>query len=166
MYGVSAHTRASVRVLIAGRTTREENRAGVKRGARIADVGPVFVVSVVVAVEAVCHRKRSAGLERRNAGELPPAQGMFRPAGPGTRNRPQISDGQTLRAVVVTQPAIELQSSKHCRNRCQIISARSLHVDITDAVAGAVDELRPRIRSRHLEAAPKAAIQARLQGII
>src|SRR5215831_20571243 len=103
MHGVSAYTRAGVRVLIAGRTTGEDNRAGVDRRTRIADVGPVFVVSVVVPVEAVCHRKWSAGLERHNSGELPPAQGIFRPARPGTRNRPQISDGQTLRAVVVTQ---------------------------------------------------------------
>src|SRR5215813_15407007 len=101
MNGVSAHTRASVRVLIAGRTTREDNRTGVKWGAGIADVGPVLIVSVVAPVEAVCHRKWSAGLERRNAGELPPAQGMFRPAGLGTGNRPQISDGQTLRSVEV-----------------------------------------------------------------
>src|SRR5262249_35795271 len=115
MHGVSAHTRAGVRVLIAGRTTREHNRAGVNRRAGIADVGPVLIVSVVVPVEAVCHRKWSAGLERCNAGELPPAEGIFQPAGLGTRNRPQISNGQTLRAVVVTQPAIELQSSKHYR---------------------------------------------------
>src|SRR5215831_569302 len=141
MHRVSAHTRASVRVLIAGWTTGEDNRAGVDRCTRIADVGPVFIVSVVVPVKAVCHRKWSAGLERRNSGELPPAQGIFRPARAGTRNRPQISDGQTLRAVVVTQPAIELQSSKHCRNRRQIILGRSLRIDATQAVAGAVDEL-------------------------
>src|SRR5262245_44553220 len=145
MHGVSAHTRAGVSVLIAGWTTGEDNRAGVDRRARIADVGPVFVVSVVVPVESVCHRKWSAGLERRNSSELPPAQGIFRPARPGTRNRPQISDGQTLRAVVVTQPAIELQSSEHYRNRRQIILCRSLRVDTTYAVARAVDELRPRI---------------------
>src|SRR5262249_50553688 len=166
MHVVSAHTRISVRVLIAGRTTGEDNRAGVKRGTRVADVGPVLVVSVVVPVEAVCYRKWSAGLERCNAGELPPAEGIFRPAGLGTRNRPQISNGQTLRAVVVTQPAIELQSSEHYRNRRQITVGRSLHIDITHAVAGAVDELRPRIRSRHLKAAPEAAIQTRLQGMV
>src|SRR5262245_32327163 len=166
MHGGSAHARAGVIVLIAGRTTREQNRARVDRRTRIADVGPVFVVSVVVPVEAVCHRKWSAGLERRNSGELPPAQGIFRPARAGTRNGPQISDGQTLRTVVVTQPSIELQSSKHYRNRRQIILARSLRIDTTQAVAGAVDELRPRIRSRHLEAAPEAAIQTRLQGMI
>src|SRR5215471_6406756 len=161
MNGVGAHTGASVRVLIAGRTTREHIRAGVDRRARIADVGPVFVVSVVVPVKAVCHRKWRTGLERRNAGELPSAQRMFRPARPGTRNGPQISDGQTLRAVVVTHPSIELQSSKHYRNRRQIILGRSLRIDSTHAVASAVDELRPRIRSRHLEAAPEAAIQTR-----
>src|SRR5215510_12726946 len=102
MHVVSAHTRASVRVLIAGRTTGEDNRARVKRSAGIADVGPVLIGSVVVPVEAICHRKWSAGLERCNAGELPPAEGIFRPAGPGTRNRPQISDSQTLRPVEVT----------------------------------------------------------------
>src|SRR5215813_4232357 len=166
MHVVSAHTRASVRVLIAGRTTGEDNRTGVKWGAGIADVGPVLVVSVVVPVGTICHRKWSAGLERCNAGELPPAEGIFRPAGLGTRNRPQISNGQTLRAVVVTQPAIELQSSEHYRNRRQITVGRSLHIYITYAVAGAVDELRPRIRSRDLEAAPEAAIQTRLQGMI
>src|SRR5262249_1090720 len=138
-------TRAGVIVLIAGRTTGEDNSAGVKRGARVADVGPVFVVSVVVPVKAVSHRKWSTGLERRNAGELPPAQGMFRPARSRARNRPQISDGQALRAVVVTDPSIELQSSKHYRNRRQIILARSLRIDTTQAVASAVDELRPRI---------------------
>src|SRR5215831_17346990 len=117
MNGVSAHTRACVRVLIPGRTTGEDNRAGVKRGARIADVGPVFVVSVVV-------------------------------------------------TVVVTQTAVELQSSKHYWNRRQIILGRSLRVHTTQTVAGAVDELRPRVRSRHLEAAPEAAIQMRLQSMI
>src|SRR5262249_60820794 len=100
MNGVSAHTRASVRVLIAGRTTGEDNRTGVKWGAGIADVGPVLIVSVVVPVGTVCHRKWSAGLERRNAGELPPAQRMFRPARAGTRHGQQISHDQTLRASV------------------------------------------------------------------
>src|SRR5262249_24822836 len=135
MHVVSAHTRAGVRVLIAGRTSGEDNRAGVKRSAGIADVGPGSAgVSEVAPVEAVCHRKWSAGLERRNAGELPPAQGMFRPAGLGTGNRPQISDGQTLRSVEVAQPAIELQSSEHHRNGRQIV--RLLHIDSTYAIAG------------------------------
>ncbi len=74
--------------------------------------------------------------------------------------------GQTLRAVEVAQSTIELQSPEHYRNRRQITVGRGLHIDITHAVAGAVDELRPRVRSRHLETAPKAAIQTRLQGMI
>src|SRR5260370_492166 len=105
--------------------------------------GPID--SIVVPVRTVPNRKGSPGLERCDAGNRPTAQGIFPPARPRSRNRPQVSDSQPVRAIEIAQSAIELQPSLGYRYRCTVLLVWLLGAQITGAFTCAVDELGPRI---------------------
>lgn len=107
--------------------------------------------SIVVPVRAACDRERGAGLERRDAGDGPSAQGILPPTCPRSRHLLQINDGQPVRAIEIAHSTIH---------------ASDLWFDGADAGAGAVDVFRPAIRRRQLESTRKAPIYASLQGMI
>src|SRR5262249_35849612 len=110
----------------------------------------------------VSHSKGRPGLESRDARNLPFAEDVFQPAGPRSGNFPKIDDGQTLRTIEVARSTINLHPALHYRNRRQVRVTRFLHIDRANAVASAIDELRPRVRRRTLESPREPAVQTSL----
>ena len=165
MHVAGTHAGKCIGILIAGRAAREDDRPRVQRRVGIADVGAVRLGSNPVPVRTVRGGKRSAGLEGRDPGNRPSAQRMFPPARPGPGNRPKICNRQPVRAIEIAHAAINLQPSQGYRNRSEVHPGL-LNLYISDAVAGAVDELRPGIGRSQLKTARKAAVQAPLQGMI
>src|SRR6516165_6824100 len=156
------NARARVGILISGCASGGNNCLRVQWSARIADIGAVARISVVVAVPAVSDTEGSPGLEGRDAGKLPSTQWIPQPTRASSWNRPQIRDGKALWPVEITHAAIQLQSAPHDRNGCPIHLVRLLQVRKSGSLAGAVDELRPGIGCRQLESVGESAIEARL----
>src|SRR5262245_3210094 len=162
MHVAGTNACARVGILISAWALRENVCSSVQFSARIADIGPVARNAVVVAVRAISNTEGSPGLEDRDAGKLPPTQWIPQPTRAWSWNGPQINDGKALWPVEITHTAIQLQPASHDRDGCPIHPVRLLLIDITDALAGAIDELRPGIGRRHLESVGESAIEARL----
>src|SRR5437868_1143484 len=80
-------------------------------------------------------------------------------------NIPYVGHREPVPAVIVAWTVIEFQPALRHRYR-RFVATGSLIVDIADALTGTVHVARPGVRSIHLKAALKAAIQAPLQGVI
>src|SRR5262249_22085503 len=132
---------------------------------RIANVGTVIVEPVVVAVEVLHNTERCARLKRGDAGDRPPAQGAPQNALSWAREIPYVGDCKPMSAVKIAWPVIQFQPALRHRYRRQVplvvlVRARA------NPLAGAVEVLRPGVRSIHLESSRKAAVQAPLHGMV
>ena len=71
------HAGAGIRILVTGRTLREDDRSTVRWRCRSADIGPIGFSSKTVSVRTIRDGEGSPGLECGNPCNRPPTQCVF-----------------------------------------------------------------------------------------
>src|SRR5205085_12297236 len=107
-------------------------------------------------------RVRRSGLEGRDPCDRPPAQHVLSHALRRARDVPSVKQRQALAAVEVAQAPIQLQPALSDRYRGDIRGS-ALGINLPDPFAGAIEALRPGIRSRELKSMGEAPLQTRWQ---